>query len=66
MTSDEVYGSIPQRETIVANGYQTQFNTYEKIGVITSITINGIKCTVATNNEKDLGATADFLLHTRQ
>lgn len=60
MTSDEVYGSIPQRETIVANGYQTQFNTYEKIGVITSITINGIKCTVATNNEKDLGATADF------
>jgi hypothetical protein len=60
MTSNEVYGSIPQQELITANGYQTQYNTNEKIGEINSITINGTTCTVATNNEKELGTTADF------
>lgn len=60
MTSDAVYGSISQKEQIVANGYQTQFDTYEKIGSITGITVNGSSRTFATNNDKDLGVTADF------
>ena len=60
MTSDEVYGSIAQSETIVANGYQTQFNTYEKIGSINSISINGVEATFTTYENKELGATADF------
>lgn len=60
MTSNEVYGSIPQQELITANGYQTQYNTNEKIGELTSITINGTACTIATNNEKELGTIADF------
>ena len=60
MTSDEVYGNIVQSETIVANGYQTQYNTYEKIGIINSIKVNGVSKTFITQEYKNLGATADF------
>lgn len=60
MTSDEVYGSVAQIETIVANGYQTQFNTNEKIGDINSIKVNGVEATFTTDENKGLGATADF------
>lgn len=60
MTSDEVYGSIAQVETIIANGYQTQFSTNEKIGYINSIKVNGIEASFTTDENKSLGATADF------
>lgn len=60
MTSDEVYGSVLQTQTIVANGYQTQFDTEQKIGKITSITANGIELSVATSEQKDIGYTADI------
>lgn len=60
MTSNEVYGSILQTQTIVANGYQTQFDTEQKIGQITSITANGNQLTVATTEQKELGYSADI------
>lgn len=60
MTSDEVFGGAIQKETIVANGYQTQFNTSEKIGSINTIKINGTSYTFTTKENKDLGVTADF------
>ena len=60
MTSDEVYGGAIQKETIVANGYQTQFATSEKIGSINTIKINGVSYTFTTKENKDLGVTADF------
>ena len=60
MTSNEVYGSILQTQTIVANGYQTQFDTELKIGQITSITANGTQLTIATNEQKELGFNADI------
>lgn len=60
MTSDEIFGSIIQQETIIANGYQRQFNTAEKIGKINSIKINGVSYTFTTNANKELGFTADF------
>lgn len=60
MTSDEIFGSVIQQETIIANGYQTQFNTAEKIGKINSIKINGVSYTFTTNENKELGVTADF------
>lgn len=60
MTSDEIYGNALQEETILTNGYQKQFNTYEKIGDITSITVNGLSKTFITNERKELGFTADF------
>lgn len=60
MTSDEIFGNVIQQETIIANGYQTQFNTAEKIGKINSIKINGVSYTFTTNENKKLGVTADF------
>ena len=60
MTSDEVYSSITQNESITASGYQKQYTTTEKIGVINSIKVNGVSKTFITNTEKELGATADF------
>jgi hypothetical protein len=60
MTSDEVYGGVIQKETIVANGYQTQFDTSEKIGVINSIKINGVSYTFTTKENEELGIVADF------
>ena len=60
MTSSEVYGSILQSQTIIANGYQTQFNTEQKIGELTSISANGIELTIATNEQKSLGYIADI------
>ena len=60
MTSDEVYGNVPQIETIIASGYQTQYNTFEKIGIINSIEVNGVSKTFTTKEKKDLGVTADF------
>ena len=60
MTSDEVFGGAIQQETIVANGYQTQFSTSEKIGSFSSITINGVSYTFTTNENKQLGVSADF------
>ncbi len=61
MTSDEVYANITQTETIIADGYATSFMCQNKIGIITSITLNGIERTVATKSEEQLGITADFV-----
>jgi hypothetical protein len=60
MTSNEIYGSIPQNEQTTANGYQTQFSVTEKIGTINSIKVDGIEKTITTNEQKELGLTADF------
>lgn len=60
MLSDGVYSNINQSQTIVANGYQTEFTTEQKIGSINSITINGSQATFTTKANKDLGYTADF------
>lgn len=60
MTSNEIYGGIIQKETIVANGYQTQFNTSEKIGSINTIKINGVSYTFTTKENQELGVIADF------
>lgn len=60
MTSDEVMANISSTESIYANGYQTQYNTEKKIGNVSSITLNGISKTITTNENKELGQTADF------
>ena len=60
MTSSQVYSNISQTQTIVANGYQTQFPVEQPIGKIKSITSNGIPLTFATYNEKEMGYVADF------
>lgn len=60
MTSDEVYGAIQQSQTLVANGYQIEYLVEQKIGQIEKITVNGVKKTFITKDEKDLGQVADF------
>ena len=60
MTSDEVFGNITQNETIIADGYAKNFMCENKIGQITSITVNGVSKTFATKSEQELGVTADF------
>lgn len=60
MTSDEVYGAIQQSQTLVANGYQTEYIVEQKIGQIEKITVNGVEKTFITKDEKDLGQVADF------
>ena len=61
MASDEVYANITQTETIIADGYATSFMCQNKIGIITSITLNGVEKTFATKSEEQLGITADFV-----
>lgn len=61
MTSDEVYANITQTETIIANGYQDSYMCQNKIGQITSITVNGTAKTFITKSEEELGLTADFI-----
>lgn len=60
ITSSETYANIESTEMKIANGYQTDFTTEQKIGTINSIKVNGVSKTVATNDEKDIGITADF------
>lgn len=60
MTSDKVMANISSIESIYANDYQTQYNTEKKIGNVSSVTLNGISKTITTNENKELGQTADF------
>ena len=61
MTSDEVFANITQTETIIADGYRDSFMCQNKIGVITSIKVNGVSKTFITKSEEELGLTADFV-----
>lgn len=58
--SDSVYGSIDTNENLVANGYQTKFETSQTIGTLNSVSIGGVQKTIGTNTEKQLGIYADF------
>ena len=60
MTSDEVFSNITQTETIIADGYSKSFMCQNKIGIVSSITVNGVSQTIITNSESDLGLSGDF------
>ena len=60
MTSQEVYGSIPQSQTILYDGYTAQLMTEFPIGEISSIYVNGVGKLFSTNEEKNIGLSADF------
>ncbi len=61
ITSEEVYGNIIQSETKVADGYTQTFICDNKIGTITSITINGVEASFCTKAQEKLGVVADFV-----
>ena len=60
ITSSETYANIETNEQLIANGYQTEFTVQQKLGIVNSIIVNGETKTVITNDEKDIGLTADF------
>lgn len=60
MLSDEVYADITYTETIIADGYNTNFLTSSNIGVMSRITVNGTKATFTLKENKDYGVTANF------
>ena len=60
MTSQQVIGNVLQNELITYDGYATQLMTELPIGYIDKITVNGVSKTITTNDQKDLGITADF------
>lgn len=61
MLSGEVYSNIETTEIIVADGYQTKFNTLDKIGKVSSIKIDGNPATIITKDEENLGYEGDFI-----
>ena len=60
MLSNEVYADINSTEQIIADGYAKTFTVENNVFNIVSITVNGVAKTVANNEDKELGVTADF------
>lgn len=60
MLSDEVYGGVDYDETILADGYNTNFVTTTNIAKIKAISVDGSQVTVATTMDKEIGIEADF------
>ena len=58
--SDQVYGEIDTDEDIIANGYQTSYETSGIMAVLKNIYVNGVEKTIGTTTEKNLGIYADF------
>ncbi len=58
--SNEVYGSIDYTEVLLSNGYNTSFITQQNVGIVNSVTVNGVEKDVISQKEKELGADADF------
>ncbi|MFA7204522.1 MAG: hypothetical protein WC188_12545 [Candidatus Caldatribacteriota bacterium] len=58
--SDSIYASIDSIENIITDGYNTTFITEKAIGIINSMTLDGNAVTFATNDEKNIGISADF------
>lgn len=60
MLSDEVFASIDYNDTLIADGYNTTFTLLYNIGVLKTVSVNGIGKTIATSEEKEQGVFADF------
>lgn len=58
--SDEVFSDIDTTDIIVADGYSKQFDTINKIAKLNYIKVNGSSKSFATNEDKELGADANF------
>ena len=58
--SNQVFASIDYTEDMLASGYTREFLTSTPIGVINSVTVNGVQVSVGTNEDKKLGLDMDF------
>lgn len=59
MYSDKVIADIPTKETYNASGVQYEYTTMYPIGEIKYVWLRGERATVATNEEKEIGVSAD-------
>ena len=60
MLSDEVYADIDYTENITADGFSKSFDVSTKIGIVKSISVNGVQKIIATKEDKEIGIEADF------
>ena len=60
MLSNEMFGDVTYTEKFVANGYSYDYITTDRIGKVSSITVNGVSKTIANDVEKDSGVYATF------
>ena len=60
MLSDEVYADIDYTENITADGFSKSFDVSTKIGIVKSISVNGVAKIIATKEDKEIGIEADF------
>lgn len=61
INSNAVYADIETTETIYCDGYNTTYNLENRVGTITSVTINGVAATYVTKDEYDNGYSGDLI-----
>ena len=61
INSNAVYADILTTETIYCDGYNTSYNLENRIGTISSVTINGVGATFVTKEEYDAGYSGDLI-----
>ena len=61
INSNAVYADILTTETIYSDGYNTSYNLENRVGTISSVTINGVTATFVTREEYDAGYSGDLI-----
>ena len=61
INSNAVYADILTTETIYSDGYNTSYNLENRVGTISSVTINGVEATYVTREEYDAGYSGDLI-----
>ena len=60
MQSNEVFADIDYTETIIADGYNTEFLLSSNVGIMKNIYVNGASATFAPKTDEEYGVEADF------
>lgn len=60
MQSNEVFADIDYTETIIADGYNTEFLLSSNVGIMKNIYVNGTSATFAPKTDEEYGVEADF------
>lgn len=66
MESNEVFADIDYTETIIADGYNTEFNVSSKIGVMKKVYINGNEASFSYKTDEEYGVDADIYYTPRE
>lgn len=66
MQSSEVFADIDYTETIIADGYNTEFMVSSNIGIMKRILVNGVEATFAVKTDEEFEVEADFYYSSRK